>query len=143
MVVGAAFRQSGSDRVLDRLRSNGASFVHDLASACSMSAGEVRAALAELVAAGHISCDGPAGLRRIIGSSAAQGVGHSEGRWFALSQSTTPRAAAVETLAWTLPTATAYRCRRWKAICCGRLRSSSRLSLPRLPPRPPAGACRC
>ena len=67
-----------------------------------MTVEQVRGALAELVASGDVSCDAPAGLRRIIGASAAQGAGHSEGRWFALSESTTPRAAAVETLAWTL-----------------------------------------
>jgi ATP-dependent Lhr-like helicase len=89
-------------QVLDRLRSHGASFVHDLTFACSMTVEQVRGALAELVASGDVSCDAPAGLRRIIGASAAQSAGHSEGRWFALSESTTPRAAAVETLAWTL-----------------------------------------
>jgi ATP-dependent Lhr-like helicase len=89
-------------RVLDRLRSHGAAFAHDLASACSLSADEVRTALASLVASGDVSCDGPAGLRRMIGASPAAGAGHSEGRWFALPVSTAPRSAAVETLAWTL-----------------------------------------
>jgi ATP-dependent Lhr-like helicase len=88
--------------VLDRLRSHGASFTHDLASACSLSADDVRSALAELVAAGAVSCDGPAGLRRMIGAPSTPGGGHAEGRWFALSVPATPRTAAVETLAWTL-----------------------------------------
>jgi ATP-dependent Lhr-like helicase len=102
--VGAELARPATEThpVLDRLRSLGASFTHDLATACSISADEVRSALSELVAAGHVSCDGPAGLRHIIATSAAQRAGHSEGRWFALSESTTPRAAAVETLAWTL-----------------------------------------
>jgi ATP-dependent Lhr-like helicase len=89
-------------RVLERLRSHGASFAHDLASACSLTGDEVRTALAELVASGDVSCDGPAGLRRIIGASPAVGAGHSEGRWFALPRSTVSRTEAVETLAWTL-----------------------------------------
>jgi ATP-dependent Lhr-like helicase len=97
--------------VLDRLRSHGASFSHDLASACSMSAAEVRSALADLVAGGSVSCDGPAGLRRIIGATPAPGGGHAEGRWFALTPpiatgnaegTTMPRAVAVEAFAWTL-----------------------------------------
>ncbi len=88
--------------VLDRLRSHGASFTHDLSSGCSLKPDDVRAALAELVAAGDVSCDGPAGLRRIIGAPPAPGAGHSEGRWFALPAPTTPRTEAVETLAWTL-----------------------------------------
>jgi ATP-dependent Lhr-like helicase len=87
--------------VLDRLRSRGASFIYDLASACTLTVDEVRSALAELVAAGCVSCDGPAGLRRIIGAPSTT-AGHSEGRWFALGAPATPRAAAVETMAWTL-----------------------------------------
>jgi ATP-dependent Lhr-like helicase len=87
--------------VLDRLRSHGASFVHDLASACSLTGDEVRSALAQLVASGDVSCDAPAGLRRIIGTPPAAGSS-AEGRWFALAEPLTVRAAAVETLAWTL-----------------------------------------
>jgi len=100
--VVSGFSRTGADRVLDRLRSHGASFVHDLASACSLTVDDVRSALAELVAAGCVSCDGPAGLRRIIGPLSTTAGGHSEGRWFALPAAATPRAAAVETLAWTL-----------------------------------------
>jgi ATP-dependent Lhr-like helicase len=88
--------------VLYRLRSHGASFIHDLASACSLTVDDVRAGLAELVAAGCVSCDGPAGLRRIIGAPSTTAGAHSEGRWFALGAAATPRTAAVETLAWTL-----------------------------------------
>jgi ATP-dependent Lhr-like helicase len=102
MVVGAALRRPGSDQVLERLRSNGASFVHDLASACSLTVEQVRGALAELVASGDVSCDSPAGLRRIIGAPPAHGGGSSEGRWFALASPSMPRSTAVDTLAWTL-----------------------------------------
>ena len=93
--------------VLEHLRAHGASFAHDLASACGLTSEDVRAALSELVAAGYVSSDGPAGLRRIIGGS-QRGAGASrigsEGRWFALkeTQGDEPREAAVETLAWTL-----------------------------------------
>jgi ATP-dependent Lhr-like helicase len=99
--VVSGFSRTGADRVLDRLRSHGASFIHDLASACSLTVDDVRSALAELVAAGCVSCDGPAGLRRIIGAPTTT-AGHSEGRWFAVGAPATPRAAAVETMAWTL-----------------------------------------
>jgi ATP-dependent helicase Lhr and Lhr-like helicase len=100
--VVSGFSRTGADRILDRLRSHGASFIHDLASACSLTVDDVRSALAELVAAGCVSCDGPAGLRRIIGAPSTTAGAHSEGRWFALGSPATPRAAAVETLAWTL-----------------------------------------
>ena len=87
--------------VLDRLRSHGASFAHDLAAACSLSVNEVRTALADLVAAGHVSCDAPAGLRRISNTSGAHAKS-ADGRWFALAEPATPRTVALETLAWTL-----------------------------------------
>jgi ATP-dependent Lhr-like helicase len=106
-IVGAGFSRPGTDRVLELLRSHGASFAHDLASVCGLTSEEVRAALAELVAAGYVSSDGPAGLRRIIGGwqrSAGASRGGSEGRWFALKEAEgdTARETAVETLAWTL-----------------------------------------
>jgi len=90
--------------VLARLRTHGASFAHDLAAACRMSVDEVHEALAELVAAGCVSSDGPGGLRRIIGAGTAgtRRLG-ADGRWFALPASTgMSRDAAVEHLAWTL-----------------------------------------
>ncbi|MBI3048570.1 MAG: DEAD/DEAH box helicase [Acidobacteria bacterium] len=90
--------------VLDRLRTHGASFAHDLAAACQMSVEEAHAALAELVAAGCVSSDGPGGLRRIIGaSSSGSRRAGGDGRWFALPTSVdVSRDAAVEILAWTL-----------------------------------------
>jgi ATP-dependent Lhr-like helicase len=90
--------------VLERLRTHGASFAHDLAAACGLSMDDVHQALAELVAAGWVSSDGPGGLRRIIGAEAA-GTRRpgADGRWFALPASTgMSRDAAVERLAWTL-----------------------------------------
>jgi ATP-dependent helicase Lhr and Lhr-like helicase len=103
-IVGAGFSRPGSDRVLEHLRSHGASFAHDLAAACGLTVEEILAALAELVAAGYISSDGPAGLRRLIGGSRGASRDGSEGRWFALKETEggAPREAAVETLAWTL-----------------------------------------
>jgi ATP-dependent Lhr-like helicase len=59
----------------------------------------VHAALGDLVAAGLVSSDGFAGLRSIAGSTTQA----SAGRWFATNQETVmSRAAALETLAWTL-----------------------------------------
>jgi ATP-dependent Lhr-like helicase len=93
-------------RVLDRLRSHGASFAHDLASACGMRIGQVHEALTQLVAVGSVSSDGAAGLRRVIGSTPWSTGAHRagpDGRWFALRESgEVPRDVAVETLAWTL-----------------------------------------
>jgi ATP-dependent Lhr-like helicase len=90
--------------VLERLRTSGASFAHDLAAACRLTVDEVQAALAELVAAGCVSSDGPGGLRRIIGASAAGARRPgADGRWFALPVSTQiSRDTAVDVLAWTL-----------------------------------------
>jgi ATP-dependent Lhr-like helicase len=93
-------------RVLDRLRSHGASFAHDLASACALRIGQVHEALTHLVAVGAVSSDGAAGLRRVIGSTPWSTGAHRagpDGRWFALRESgEVARDVAVETLAWTL-----------------------------------------
>jgi ATP-dependent helicase Lhr and Lhr-like helicase len=95
-----------AEPVLDRLRSHGASFVHDLASACSMTVDDVHRTLGELVAGGYVSSDGAAGLRRVIGATPWSAGAHRagpDGRWFALRESgEAPRDVAVETLAWTL-----------------------------------------
>ncbi|HEY5618695.1 MAG TPA: DEAD/DEAH box helicase [Vicinamibacterales bacterium] len=105
-VAGGSAGEDHTERVLDRLRSHGASFAHDLASACGMTMDEVHASLAELVAAGCVSSDGAAGLRRVIGSTPwTTGVHRAgpDGRWFALRESgEISRDVAVETLAWTL-----------------------------------------
>ena len=92
--------------VLDRLESHGASFAHDLAASCKMAPADVHASLAELVAAGYVSSDGAAGLRRVIGAVPWTRGAHRagpDGRWFALRESgDLPRDIAVETLAWAL-----------------------------------------
>ena len=92
--------------VLQRLLQHGASFASDLASACDMTMADVRAALAELVAAGCISSDGAAGLRRVIGAvpwtTGAHRAG-ADGRWFALpSCAGTAPDDCLEILSWTL-----------------------------------------
>jgi ATP-dependent Lhr-like helicase len=98
--------RGSAEPVLDRLRSHGASFVHDLASACGMTVDDVHRALGELVAGGYVSSDGAAGLRRVIGATPWRAGAHRagpDGRWFALRESgEVPRDVAVETLAWTL-----------------------------------------
>jgi ATP-dependent Lhr-like helicase len=90
--------------VLQHLRAHGASFAHDLASACHLSTDDIHRALADLVADGLVSSDGPGGLRRIIGAaSTPAGRGASEGRWFAIQpRDSVSREAAVETMGWTL-----------------------------------------
>ncbi len=95
--------------VLDRLRTHGASFAHDLATACDMTGEQLRIALRALVASGAVSSDGFAGLRAIVTTVAGRGAGrlrgidHS-GRWFELRPDATAssREAAVETLGWAL-----------------------------------------
>ena len=99
--------------VLDRLRTQGASFAHDLAAACGMTVEGVHAALAELVASGAVSSDGPGGLRRIIGASAGSRRPGADGRWFALPTPTEGASdAAVELFAWTLLRRYGVVCRR-------------------------------
>jgi ATP-dependent helicase Lhr and Lhr-like helicase len=97
---------SDADRVLDRLGSHGASFAHDLASACEMPLADVHRALCTLVAGGYVSSDGAAGLRRVIGATPWTTGAHRagpDGRWFALRETgEVPREVAVEALAWTL-----------------------------------------
>jgi ATP-dependent Lhr-like helicase len=97
-------------RVLERLRSQGACFAHDLAAACGVDGEQVRAALRELVAEGLVSSDGFAGLRTIISPAPApRGRGREldrSGRWFALrpgaAAEAAERGAALETLAFAL-----------------------------------------
>jgi len=113
--------------VLEYLESRGASFANELAAACNLSDEQLRAAIADLVAAGAISSDGFAGLRAIVGASpnyspARLNRAEAAGRWFLvrdsgfgirdsknpeLCESRVPspesrRIAAIETLAWTL-----------------------------------------
>jgi ATP-dependent Lhr-like helicase len=75
MTSGADPNSSGADPsgphsvVLDHLRTHGASFANELAAACDLSDEQLRAAIADLVAAGAISSDGFAGVRAIVGAS--------------------------------------------------------------------------
>jgi ATP-dependent Lhr-like helicase len=91
-------------RVLERLHSQGASFVHDLRMACDLGDHECREALGELVAAGLVASDGFAGVRAIVGQAPPRRGGpDTAGRWSALQRtSTVSREDAVRVLAWTL-----------------------------------------
>jgi ATP-dependent helicase Lhr and Lhr-like helicase len=102
-----ADRSSAGNTVLGCLRARGASFSHDIATACSLTGDEVRSALCELVANGVVSSDGFAGLRAIVGETTSDSrrprADHS-GRWFALDASTSSedRGSRVEMFAWAL-----------------------------------------
>jgi len=93
-----------TQRILDRLRSHGASFAHELKSACELTGDECCEALAELVAAGLVASDGFAGVRSIVSHSAPRrGGADAAGRWSLVRrESTASRDDAVRTLAWTL-----------------------------------------
>ena len=110
---GAPEQTLGSEarRVLDVLRTRGASFFNDLAAASNLDAETLRAAIGSLVAAGLAASDGFSGLRALIWSrgafTARDRRTHFAGRWTAISAeganaSTLTRDAAVETQAWTL-----------------------------------------
>ena len=103
--------------VLDYLASHGASFAHEIAGACDLDDDQLRAAIADLVAAGAISSDGFAGLRAIIGTSpnyspARLTRSDASGRWFLVRSERSERSERLErperferpvdTLAWTL-----------------------------------------
>jgi ATP-dependent Lhr-like helicase len=89
--------------VFEHLRTRGASFATEIATACGVDEEAVRAALTELVAAGAVSSDGFAGLRTIIGTRPTTATG----RWFLVNAGEEPAAEAV---AWTL-------LRRYGVIC--------------------------
>jgi ATP-dependent helicase Lhr and Lhr-like helicase len=91
-------------RLLERLHATGASFVHDLRTACDLAYDECREALGELVAAGLVASDGFAGMRAIVSQAPPRRGGpDTAGRWSALQRtSTVPREDAVRALAWTL-----------------------------------------
>jgi ATP-dependent helicase Lhr and Lhr-like helicase len=103
---GETERSEAAERVLAHLRTRGASFRHELASACGLSDDEIGGALAELVAQGQVSSDGFAGLRALFGErpSAGRRGADGAGRWAARDAGHLPmqRDAVVETLAWTL-----------------------------------------
>jgi ATP-dependent helicase Lhr and Lhr-like helicase len=97
-----------AQRVLDLLRTRGASFVQEVAAACALDESTVRHALGELAAAGLAASDGFAGLRDVVreGFAPPQARGprpQSAGRWSLLtSPSDRPADGAYEHQAWTL-----------------------------------------
>jgi ATP-dependent Lhr-like helicase len=73
--------------VVNHLRTRGASFANEIASACTLTDEELRTAIAELVAAGAISSDGFEGLRAIVGATPTRAAARlnrtgASGRWF-------------------------------------------------------------
>jgi ATP-dependent Lhr-like helicase len=100
---------SAAARVLERLRAHGASFRHELMSACGLTGEEFGSAMRELVAAGLATSDGFAGLRMIAGAAAPPAPARlrrpdSAGRWSAMRavDAEQHRPEAIERLAWTL-----------------------------------------
>jgi len=88
-------------RILDVLRSRGASFIHELASACASTDGDVRAGLADLVAAGLVTSDGFGGLRAIVRAASGRpatpaGRGNVAGRWSLIESGSMPNREARE-----------------------------------------------
>jgi ATP-dependent helicase Lhr and Lhr-like helicase len=80
-------------RVLQTLRTRGASFIHELVSASGLDAGRVRTALGDLVSAGLIASDGFGGLRALVRaaggrSGSAHGRAQVAGRWSLVTGST-------------------------------------------------------
>jgi ATP-dependent Lhr-like helicase len=93
-------------QILERLRSHGASFAHEIGSSCRLTSRELREGLHQLVAAGLVSSDGFAGLRAILEGDehdAARRLSQA-GRWFVLrkSDATDDRDKGVELFAWAL-----------------------------------------
>jgi ATP-dependent helicase Lhr and Lhr-like helicase len=117
---------TSSQSVLVHLRTHGASFANEIAAACRLTDEELRAAIADLVAAGALSSDGFEGLRTIVGATpnrtaARLNRASASGRWFMvrdpesaiLDSSDVPNgsripgpgfrsSAAIETFAWAL-----------------------------------------
>jgi ATP-dependent Lhr-like helicase len=97
-----------AQRLLDHLRSRGASFAQEMRTAFGLSDADCREALGELVAHGLVTSDGFAGLRGIAGSSPERRGGtDTAGRWSAFVDPVqlkpdATRDEAVRTLAWTL-----------------------------------------
>jgi ATP-dependent Lhr-like helicase len=95
--------------VLSTLRSRGASFFADLASACGLDRDQLRQAIGTLVAAGRVTSDGFSGLRALVWAARGRAVHHDRrstfaGRWTAVADSGggMTRGDAVEIQAWTL-----------------------------------------
>jgi ATP-dependent Lhr-like helicase len=94
---------NAAQRLLDHLRSHGASFGQELRSACGLPEADCREALGELAASGLITSDGFAGLRAIAHSIPSRTAADAAGRWSALpDRPDTSRENAIRALAWTL-----------------------------------------
>src|SRR4029077_15867312 len=83
------------DTVLEIPRARGASFIPDLMSASGLDESAVRAALADLVAAGLVASDGFGGLRTIVRAASgriapAATRNHVTGRWCLLGDAAPP-----------------------------------------------------
>jgi ATP-dependent Lhr-like helicase len=110
MRSGSAATSDFSDaatRVLETLRAHGASFAHQLASACGLDDEQLQAAIGELVSAGLAASDGFTGLRALIGTLGSQSPARvwqatSAGRWSALPVAESPTAETVDAFAWSL-----------------------------------------
>jgi ATP-dependent Lhr-like helicase len=96
-------------QVLSVLRSRGASFFGDLASACGLDADQLRQAIGALVASGLATSDGFAGLRALVWAARGRPAQHdrrhnSAGRWTAIAAGgeEVTREEAVELQAWSL-----------------------------------------
>jgi ATP-dependent Lhr-like helicase len=92
--------QKSARLVADALRTRGASFSGDLATACGLDEAAVRGALGDLVAAGLVASDGFGGLRTIVRASGGrppQTTRHSvTGRWSMLTSGAGSEASARE-----------------------------------------------
>jgi ATP-dependent helicase Lhr and Lhr-like helicase len=115
-----------AESVLLHLRTHGASFANEIAAACKLRDEELRAVIADLVAAGAVSSDGFEGLRAIVGAAPNHAAARlnrasASGRWFVVrdpgsgvrdplgsgpeSRIPNPESrpiAAIETFAWAL-----------------------------------------
>ena len=96
-------------RVLEFLRSRGASFISDLRKHCGLDADAVRHAVGVLVATGLAASDGFSGLRALIWSRPGLPASRDRrasyaGRWTALVEaaSNESRSEAIEAQAWSL-----------------------------------------
>jgi ATP-dependent Lhr-like helicase len=99
-------------RVLETLRTRGASFVHELCHASSLATADAAQALSELVAAGLVTSDGFAGLRTLVSDGAPA---KSAGRWSTMpttGEDAAARDAAIERQAWSLLRRYGVVCRR-------------------------------
>ena len=92
-------------RMLDLLRTRGASFFGDLRTGCALDDDAARSAIGSLVASGLAASDGFAGLRALVWSAAGRPAtldrrANFAGRWTAITA--VESSADYETHAWTL-----------------------------------------